>query len=114
MYDDYAYLTTTGRVTGRSHEIEIWYERSDHTIWLMAGAGHRSDWVRNLTADPTCEIRLGYDGEPWPARARFPVGDEARAIRDALYTKYQPRNAGDLAGWREDALPVALDTVVTT
>jgi hypothetical protein len=36
-------------------------------------------------------------------------GPEARRARDVVFAKYQPRNAGDLAGWREAALPVALD-----
>ena len=50
--DDYCYLTTRGRVTGNDHEIEIWYARDGDTLYLLAGAGDASDWVRNLQADP--------------------------------------------------------------
>jgi deazaflavin-dependent oxidoreductase (nitroreductase family) len=107
--DDYAYLTTTGRVTGRPHEIEIWYELCGDTAWLLAGGRHGSDWVRNLTADPRCTLAIGRDGEPRPMTARFPDGEEEAAAREALVTKYQPRNDGDLAGWKAAALVVALD-----
>lgn len=111
MDDDYAYLTTTGRVTGRPHQIEIWYERSGTTLWLLAGGGHDSDWVANLGQDPSCAVRLGRTGAEHRAMARFPDddGDEARAARDAVFAKYQPRNDGDLSTWREQALVVAVD-----
>ena len=36
---------------------------------------------------------------------------EARVARDLVFTKYQTDAGGDLSGWRESALPVALDIV---
>src|SRR5919198_4125925 len=42
---DYAYLTTTGRVTGRPHEIEIWFALHAGTVYVLSGGGDRSDWV---------------------------------------------------------------------
>lgn len=107
--DDHAYLTTTGRVTGRPHEIEIWYEHDGDTVWMLAGGRRSSDWVRNLEAEPSATLRLGRDGDDRPVTARFPTGDEERRARDAVFAKYQPRGHGDLADWRERALVVALD-----
>ena len=46
--DNFCYLVTMGRVTGRPHEIEIWSAADGDTLYLLAGAGARSDWVRNL------------------------------------------------------------------
>lgn len=114
--DDYCYLITTGRRSGRPHEIEIWYVRDGDTLYFLAGAGHRSDWVRNLAADPLCRVRIGSDAPPLPARGRLLESpddlEEERHARDLVFGKYQPRNDGDLTGWREAALPVALDLEV--
>jgi deazaflavin-dependent oxidoreductase (nitroreductase family) len=111
--DDYCYLTTTGRRTGRPHEIEIWYAASDdgRTLYLLAGAGRGSDWVRNVEADPACTVRIGSRDAPLRhARARILDRDDADdpIARTLVFDKFQPRNRGDLADWRERSLPVAL------
>jgi deazaflavin-dependent oxidoreductase (nitroreductase family) len=108
--EDYCYLTTIGRVSGEAHEIEIWFALDGATVFMLAGAGGRSDWVRNLQRSPEVTVRVR--DVTYPARARVvddPVED--RRARTLLFDKYEPRNPG-LASWRESALPVALD--VTT
>jgi deazaflavin-dependent oxidoreductase (nitroreductase family) len=109
--DDYCYLTTRGRVTGTEHEIEIWYVREGSTLYLLAGAGDRSDWVRNLQAEPSVRVRI--DDVTYAASARV-VSDaeEDRHARTVVFEKYQPRNDGELVTWRERALPVAIDLVL--
>jgi deazaflavin-dependent oxidoreductase (nitroreductase family) len=110
--NDYCYLTTRGRITGNDHEIEIWYvhELADgrDTLYLLAGAGEQSDWVRNLQAEPAVRVRIDditYDG-----RGRVVTDpDEDRHARTVVFEKYQPRNDGELVTWRERALPVAID-----
>ena len=108
--DNFCYLTTTGRVTGEPHEIEIWFAANgDHdTLYLLAGAGDRSDWVRNLRARP--EVMVRVRDVTYDATARV-IQDpaELRRARTLVFAKYQPRNNGSLEGWRESALPVALD-----
>lgn len=105
--DDYCYLTTRGRVTGDAHEVEIWFARAGSTVYMLAGAGRRSDWVRNLEADPAVTIRVR--GVTAPARARVVTdSNEDRLARTLLFDKYEPRHPG-LASWRESALPVAFD-----
>ena len=109
--DDFVYLTTRGRRSGRPHEIEIWYCRVGDTLYLLAGGGRGSDWVANLAAEPQCEVRL--QGLTHQATARLldepdADPDEIRRARDAVFEKYEPRSPG-LASWREAALPVALD-----
>lgn len=109
--DDYCYLTTTGRVTGRPHQIEIWYARDGDTAYLLSGGGNRSDWVRNLTRSRTCTLRWERDEPPIPARARLLTEptEEADRARLLLFTKYQTRSGDDLRRWRVKALPVAID-----
>ena len=107
--DDYCYLTTTGRRSGNPHRIEIWYARDGETLYLLAGAGRRSDWVLNLEAEPGVTVEV--DGEERAATARILDGEggEAARARQLVFEKYETRYSGDLTGWRESALPVALD-----
>jgi deazaflavin-dependent oxidoreductase (nitroreductase family) len=106
--DDYCYLTTRGRVTGDDHEIEIWYVREGGTLFMLAGAGEQSDWVRNLQVDPSVRVRV--EGVTHAGRGRVVTdADEDRHARTVVFDKYQPRNAGELVTWRERALPVAID-----
>jgi deazaflavin-dependent oxidoreductase (nitroreductase family) len=108
MSDDYCYLTTRGRVTGDDHEIEIWYAREDVEVYVLAGAGEQSDWVRNLQVEPA--VRLRIDDVTYAARGRVVTDpDEDRHARTVVFEKYQPRNDGELVTWRERALPVAID-----
>jgi deazaflavin-dependent oxidoreductase (nitroreductase family) len=107
--DDFCYLTTRGRRTGRDHEIEIWFALDGSTLYLLAGAGEQPDWVRNLLADPRAKVRVRartYQVTGRVVTAGTP--EEARA-RDLVFTKYQVRSEGSLADWRERSLPVALD-----
>lgn len=108
----FCYLTTTGRVSGRSHTIEIWFALHRRTLYLLSGGGDRSDWVRNLQSDPAVTVRLGRrDADELPGRARVVEAgtDEDELARRLVAGKYQPGYGGDLSGWRRSALPVAVD-----
>lgn len=105
--EDFCDLTTTGRVTGRAHEVEIWFalDPDDATRLAMLAGGHRSDWVQNLRATPEVTIRLG--SVTYPATARvIPPGDPDEVwIRRALVEKYRSP-AQPLTDWGRTALPV--------
>jgi deazaflavin-dependent oxidoreductase (nitroreductase family) len=105
---EFCYLTTTGRITGRPHRIEIWFGMVAASVYLLAGGGAKADWVRNIVADATVTLELG--GRQYPARARV-VGDadEADRARQLLYEKYRLRYSGSLERWRDAALPVAVE-----
>jgi deazaflavin-dependent oxidoreductase (nitroreductase family) len=108
--DDFCYLTTTGRRTGRPHRIEIWYAAHGDTLYLLAGGGHSSDWVQNVAADPAVVVEV--DGTTRSGRGRVVEGgDEAERARSLVVAKYSPRYGGDLTEWRGRALPVAIDLV---
>lgn len=111
--EQYCYLTTKGRRSGSPHEIEIWFAPVGDTIYLMNGGGNgivpgRSDWVRNLQADPGVQVRIA--GEVFEGRAR-PVefdSEEHERARDLLVAKYE-RPDYQLAQWRATAYPVAIE-----
>lgn len=107
--EEFCYLTTTGRVTGRPHTIEIWFGVADGRAYLLAGGGDGADWVRNLRADPRVTLRVG--GTDSPATARVVTDDAEDAVaRRLLAAKYQGWSEGErLSGWASTALPVAVE-----
>ncbi len=66
--EPYAYLTTSGRRTGRPHRIEIWFAAQDGRMYLLAGGRERSDWVRNLQANAHVTVELGDETHAGAAR----------------------------------------------
>jgi deazaflavin-dependent oxidoreductase (nitroreductase family) len=109
--DDFCYLTTSGRRTGRPHEIEIWFALDGSTLFMLSGGGERSDWVRNLRAEPQVTVRLR--GTAYRAKARVvDGGEESEHGRTLVFDKYQPRYNGSLERWRRESLLVAIDTAL--
>ncbi|HLO29681.1 MAG TPA: nitroreductase family deazaflavin-dependent oxidoreductase [Anaerolineales bacterium] len=106
--EEYCYLTTTGRVSGRPHEIEIWFGMHARTLYLLSGSG-KSDWVKNLRLNPTVTVRIADHSFPGQARLVSAKQEEMMA-RDLLADKYREREAdGSLSEWARTALPVAID-----
>jgi deazaflavin-dependent oxidoreductase (nitroreductase family) len=107
--EDYCYLTTTGRVTGKPHQIEIWFGVSGATLYLMSGGMDQSDWVKNLLKNPAVTIRIA--SQTFHATARL-VEDETEQMlaRNMLADKYQERESdGSLSEWAQSALVVGFD-----
>jgi hypothetical protein len=40
--EDFAYLTTIGRHTGKAHTIENWFGRDDDRLYVLSGGGDRA------------------------------------------------------------------------
>lgn len=107
--EEYCYLATTGRVTGKLHEIEIWFMIHDTTLHLLAGGKHESDWVKNLIKNPSVTVRIAKHTFAGKARIVTDEKEEMRA-RTALAEKYQEWEEGrTLSQWARTALPVAID-----
>jgi deazaflavin-dependent oxidoreductase (nitroreductase family) len=103
----FCYLTTVGRVTERPHRIEIWFALADRTVYLLAG-DPRSDWVRNLTAEPAVRLEIGARAIDTTARIVAAGTEEDAKARRMLYDKYQSGSEDDLTSWSRSALPVAI------
>ncbi len=103
--EQYCYLTTRGRVTGRPHEIEIWFGVHEGRAYMISGGGERADWVKNLQANPGVEIRVGEDEREASAYVVKDGGEHP--ARQVLATKYQGwREGRPLSGWAGSALLV--------
>ncbi len=112
--DAFCYLSTTGRRTGQTHTIEIWFATlppDEVTLYLLSGGGTASDWVANLVADPTCEVRIGArDATLHAATGRLVADpDEIERAKTAVVAKYEPGYGSSLADWRARSLVVAID-----
>jgi deazaflavin-dependent oxidoreductase (nitroreductase family) len=92
------YLTTIGRRTGLSREIEIWFVVCCERFYLFAETGEAAGWVKNIRRNPKVRVRI----EEWriDAAARVldrhadrKLCDQVVAIADRKY------------GWG-DGLPV--------
>lgn len=108
--EEYCYLTTTGRVTGRPHEIEIWFGLRGSTVYLLAGS-KTSDWVRNLLKNPAVSVRIGQHTFSGTARL-VQEKEEDTSARYLLAEKYQEWEDGKtLSEWARTALAVAIELV---
>lgn len=110
-HESYCYVTTAGRVTGRPHRIEIWFGMRGQTLYLLSGDG-KSDWVKNMRAQPTVTVELGKF--TFAAKARFvSEGPEDALARRLLAGKYQGWREGmQFSEWARTALPVAIDLTI--
>jgi deazaflavin-dependent oxidoreductase (nitroreductase family) len=106
--DDFCYLTTTGRVTGRPHTIEIWFAMRGHSMYMLAGGRYTSDWVKNLLRAPAATVRLRDTTYAGLGRL-LDGGDEDALARRLVVDKYQPGYGEDLSDWGVESLVVAVD-----
>ena len=107
---DYCYFTTTGRVTGNPHEIEIWFGLNDTIVYLLCGGG-KSDWVKNLKKNPSVTVRIAK--QTFTATARI-VKDEKEEMlaRNMLADKYHERESdGSLDDWARTAVVIVIDLI---
>ena len=106
---DYCYLTTKGRVSGRPHEIEIWFVAQESSIYLLSGGGDASDWVKNLLKDPNVTVRIAkrtFMGSAHPAKKQA----EDAPIRYMMAEKYQEWEEGrTLSEWARTSLVVEIE-----
>jgi deazaflavin-dependent oxidoreductase (nitroreductase family) len=97
------HVTTTGRVTGRPREIEIWFILCREKFYLFAELSEAAGWVKNIRRNPEVTVRIGEREVDAAAkvldyRSDRRLWDEVQAIAKRKY------------GWG-DGLPVELSPV---
>jgi deazaflavin-dependent oxidoreductase (nitroreductase family) len=105
--EEFCYLTTVGRVSGRPHEIEMWFSLHDSTLYMLSGARDRSDWVKNIRKNPNVSVRI--DGHTFACKARTVTDPAEEELARLLLVEKYERRPGSLSNWRRSALPVAVD-----
>ena len=92
------HLTTTGRKTGRAHEVELYYFEHENQLVVTASAGgrpHHPEWFLNLSADPKISMKIGKQTYEATARKAGPTLRKklwAKLIKLAdMYAGYQKK-----------------------
>ena len=107
--EDYCYLTTTGRKSGLPREIEIWFGINGNSLYLLSGGGDKSQWVKNLLANPNVTVRIAKHNFNGIARIVSEEKKETMA-RHMLAGKYQGWKEGKpLSDWGRTALVVGIE-----
>jgi len=87
--EQYLYLTTLGRKTGRPREIEIWFTERDGRFYVIAEYS-TAHWLQNLRVAPEVKVRVG--DQSFAARARIVSPDTEpdlhRTIQELSRQKY--------------------------
>jgi deazaflavin-dependent oxidoreductase (nitroreductase family) len=98
--EPFAYVTTTGRVTGLPRQIEIWFVMAGGFVYILAEHGHDAQWVKNIVKDGRVKVRIATLTFDATARVLDPDRDAetCRIARDLASKKY---------GWG-DGLPVEI------
>ena len=104
-----AYLTTSGRISGSAHQIEIWFAMGEGTAYFLAGDGDRSDWVRNIMVSPDVVLEIGGRKRSTRARVVAAGSEEDATARELVVGKYTARGEANLSDWGRRALAVAVD-----
>jgi hypothetical protein len=108
--EQFCYLTTIGRVTGRLHEVEIWFVLDGATLYMLAGNRLASDWVKNIQRYPDVSLRIRDRVFVGRGRVVDETSQEAIRARTLLGPKYGEWQPGlPKRGWAWTALPVAVD-----
>jgi deazaflavin-dependent oxidoreductase (nitroreductase family) len=107
--EDFCYLTTVGRRSGKAHTIEIWFALENGNVYRLSGGGESADWVRNLRKTPAVRVRIGSRTVAAKARAVTAPEEDALARR-LLDEKYMGWKTGKpLSSWARNALPVKIE-----
>ena len=104
--DEFCYITTVGRVSGKPHTIEIWFTARESSIFVLAGGGMDADFVQNVLSDPSAVVKIG--DRAFRGNGRLANGEESIFARAMIPAKYAHRESG-LEEWAKTALPVAFD-----
>ena len=80
---DFAYLTTFGRRTGKAHTVEIWFGLDDRRVYMLSGGGERS------CEHPESRHDEGQAGDPpHEVAARHRLLDQHRTARMATQARF--------------------------
>ena len=56
--EKFAYLTTVGRKTGKTHTVELWFAFANGKIFL-SHEGDNTDWMKNIVHHGRVRLRIG-------------------------------------------------------
>jgi deazaflavin-dependent oxidoreductase (nitroreductase family) len=78
--EQYLYLTTRGRATGKPREIEIWFAQNGGRFYVIAEYP-TSNWVKNIRADSAVSVRVARTNFSGRARLVDAEREQDLAVR---------------------------------
>ena len=84
----YLYVITIGHITGKPHEIEIWYVELEGCYYIVSEKWEKSHWVQNIRANPQVKVRIGQ--QTFEGVGSIPQDKSIiTAVKAKMDTKYQ-------------------------
>ena len=104
----YLYLTTTGRISGRPRQIEIWFTERERRYYLIAENRERANWVQNIAHHPQISFRVN-DQEFTGTGRKVDETNERELWRDvrALFDQKYGWSDGLVVELAPEALPLS-------
>jgi deazaflavin-dependent oxidoreductase (nitroreductase family) len=80
-------LTVTGRKSGRSISIPVWFISEDNKLYLLPVSGSDTQWYKNVLKNPSIQIEAGGDAAELRA---VPVTDpkQVASVVEKFRAKY--------------------------
>ena len=84
-------IIVTGRKSGRTISIPIWFVFADNTVYLLPVSGSDTQWYKNVLKNPS--IRIAVNGAEAEIKA-VPVTDSAQvaSVVEKFRSKYGPED----------------------
>ena len=84
-------ITVTGRKSGRSVSLPIWFVWDDGKVYLLPVKGSDTQWYKNVLNNPSIKIEAGG------AKAEFQAAPiTAKADVSSVIEKFRAKYAGDV------------------
>jgi deazaflavin-dependent oxidoreductase (nitroreductase family) len=99
--EQFIYLTTTGRKTGKPHTVELWFAIANNSVFL-SHEGAMTDWMKNIKRKDDVNIKIGNVKLAGKASITPDNSASREAGKKALYEKYySPASKEVLDDWFE-------------
>ena len=107
----FIHLTSTGRITGKPHTVELWFVVNDGRVYL-SHEGEETDWMRNIKKNPKVIFEIGEKDFTGTARYLDDLENEAWTAKVALYEKYYGKASKEAIGdWFSLSKLILIDAV---
>ncbi len=100
-------ITVKGRSSGREVTLPVWFALEGKTLWLLPLHGSRTQWFRNVLADPTLTLRAGRQALTAMARPR-----RARTAVERVLEQFRKKYSGKLVAQYYDHSDVVVDVPI--
>ena len=103
-------ITVTGRRSGRSIKLPVWFVFEDNKLWLLPVYGSETQWYRNLLAHPAITIQVGGESRTLRARAVREAGAVSKVVR-GFREKYTPEQIARWYSSQDVTVEVAIQSI---